>query len=275
MARVRNVTPKSGAWPADLESDVRRRLQDGARIRRTLPDQGRLHIDRPLPFLCISRRSGADAPGEAARLVTSEASYLICPARAGLHGHLASLVAAVVGGIVEQFGACLVVEVWEGPAPAADEDLPINALAPGFRIVATRGASDERVTTGLESALSRVRVGRNAAHVVQTPAAKNCAGGARPLMRAAEARRLGCLLYGLEVDPVYRSPVTGDAFPRVLRQLRRGLTIALRRRRASNSTSFCSSVPSIPSRRGTSSSGASTAAHPPCTTAPCRPIPSS
>ena len=229
MARARTTRPISDAWPAGLECDVRHRLQDGARIRRTLPAHGRLHIDRPLPFLCISRHAGPGVPGEAARLVTSEASYLICPARAGLHGHLAKLVEVVATELVEQFGACLIVEVWEGPASSADEEIPINALVPGFRIVAARGASDDRVTSSIESALSRVRVGRNAAQVAQTSAAKNCAPGTRPLMKAADARRLGCCLYGLEVDPVYRSPVTGDAFPRVLRQLRRGLTIALRR----------------------------------------------
>ena len=111
----------------------------------------------------------------------------------------------------------------------ADEETPGAALKPGFRIVATRGASQDSVTNSLESSLARVRLGKSTARVVKTWAGKACAEAMRPLMTAAAAKRLGCLVYGLEIAPVYRSPVSGDVFPGVLRQLRRGLSIALRR----------------------------------------------
>ena len=46
-------------------------------------------------------------------------------------------------------------------------------------------------------------------------------GGSQP---ADEAARMGCLLYGLEVAPSFRDPVSGEAYPRILNELRRKLS---------------------------------------------------
>ncbi len=50
-----------------------------------------------------------------------------------------------------------------------------------------------------------------------------------PILRPADATDIGCQVYGLEISPVYRNPETGEVFPRILRILRRSVTVALRR----------------------------------------------
>ena len=40
---------------AGLVDEVRARLGAGKSVRRNLPDGGRLHIDHPVPFLCVYR----------------------------------------------------------------------------------------------------------------------------------------------------------------------------------------------------------------------------
>jgi uncharacterized protein (TIGR02421 family) len=50
-----------------------------------------------------------------------------------------------------------------------------------------------------------------------------------PVLRPEVAVEIGCQVYGLEIFPIYRDTVSGDVFPRVLRLLRRSLTVALRR----------------------------------------------
>ncbi|MBA3460653.1 MAG: hypothetical protein H0T46_11860, partial [Deltaproteobacteria bacterium] len=57
---------------------ARERLAVGKPIRRTLEDGGRLHIDRPLPFLCVYRAPDGPDLGTA-DLVRTQASYLIAP----------------------------------------------------------------------------------------------------------------------------------------------------------------------------------------------------
>ena len=69
------MTAKPGVIDDRLIEAVKERLGDDLRIRRTLPEGGRLHIDRPLPFLCVYRRP-SDGDDGTDRLVTTEASYL-------------------------------------------------------------------------------------------------------------------------------------------------------------------------------------------------------
>ena len=84
---------------------VKTRLAEARPIRRTLPDGGRLHIDRPVPFLCVYRKVEHD-PGTA-DLVRTQASYLIAHEPAQLADPIAAVLANVCGG-------CLVLELFAG-----------------------------------------------------------------------------------------------------------------------------------------------------------------
>ena len=215
--------------PADTLSAIRQRLREDKPVRRALPEWGRVHIDRQIPFLCVYRRPTTGHVAGAERLVTSEASYLICSGRRRLHSGLAELVHAVAEILIEQFGACLLVELWDAPANTTEVSEATDKLTPAFRVVATRKASRNDVTVDLETALGRVKLGRRKARVSTVSAAKSCPKTMRPFLTASEAAEMGCLLYGVEIAPVYRNAETGEVFPRLLRVLRRSLTIALRR----------------------------------------------
>jgi hypothetical protein len=53
-------------------------LTRGEAVRRDLPGGGRVHIDRPLPFLCVHASDGV-AESAALDVATAHASYLIAP----------------------------------------------------------------------------------------------------------------------------------------------------------------------------------------------------
>src|SRR4051812_35282024 len=59
---------------AEIRQDLSELVSAGKPIRRELPDGGRLHIDRPLPFLWVHFGS---EPIAARDVVSSNASYLI------------------------------------------------------------------------------------------------------------------------------------------------------------------------------------------------------
>ena len=65
--------------PVKLIAEVRQRLAKNNQVRRKLPDQGRLHIDRQLPFLFVYRRPADREDLGAERLVMGEAAYLVAP----------------------------------------------------------------------------------------------------------------------------------------------------------------------------------------------------
>ena len=78
------------------------RLAEGKRVRRALPIWGRVHIDRPLPFLCVYRRQDAADVG-LPELVNSDAAYLVASGERRLHPSLSALVQAIVRTMTDRF----------------------------------------------------------------------------------------------------------------------------------------------------------------------------
>ena len=57
------------------------RLRAGEGVDVALPGGGRLHLDRPLPFLCVCRRPAGERWPDTEALLTSLAAWLIASAR--------------------------------------------------------------------------------------------------------------------------------------------------------------------------------------------------
>ncbi len=221
--------PKTDTVPDRLIRQVRTRLAGGKRVRRTLPEWGRLAVDRPLPFLCVYRRPTRNPDNGAFRLVTSEASYLTCSASRLQLAGVGRLAAAVAETQAETFGGFLIVEVWTGKTPVVPDEVSVDMLHPSFRVFEPRGNGHESLTDSFEQALRRIKLGRQRATVATVESARRWPRGLQPIVPVAEIERIGCLYYGLEVAPIFRDPASGEAYPRVLNELRRRLSVALRR----------------------------------------------
>ncbi len=215
--------------PERLIGVVRERLAEGKRVRRTLPVWGRLAVDRPLPFLCVYRRPTRTPDNDAFRLVTSEASYLTSSAERRQREGVARLAAAVAETQTEKFGGFLIFEIWTGTPIREGDEVSTASLRPEFTIFAPRKNGHEALTDRLEESLRRIKIGRQRAKVVTVEGARRWPRGLPPIVPADAQQRLGCLYYGLEVAPVFRDPDSGESYPRVLNDLRRKLSVALRR----------------------------------------------
>jgi len=196
--------------PEALLEAVRARLRAGKTVRRNLPG-GRLHIDRPLPFLVVHRipRDRAD-PGTA-DLVRAQASYLVASADAPV----ATLCAGVVEELVSACGACLLLEIWSAHEHSSRPSARIHT--PESDRLATTVAVLAKALRGIA-----LPVGELACEVAigsPTPPGEDA------LVASSDAKHRGCLLIGLELPPVYRSP--NVAYPFVVRQLARELDRAL------------------------------------------------
>ena len=135
---------------------IQGRIAQGKRVRRTLPAGGRLHVDRPLPFLCLYRKPARRPDAGTDHLVTTEASYLVSSGAPRHRDELRLLLQGVVEGLVKETGACLVLEVWAGDQDRRGEVVD-RAPTPGFRVFAPpaeRGLTE--VVGRLETALSRI-----------------------------------------------------------------------------------------------------------------------
>ena len=205
------------------------RMAAGQRIRRMLPAWGRIHIDRPLPFVCLYRRPpGREDPGTD-RLVTGEASYVTALGAHALRPGLRTLTDAVTGVLIEQFGACLLLEVWAGERDAGADVQEPGVRRPAFVIKTLTDDSLAPAVDALKESLGRIAVAKRSAEVRVTETNVWWPTGlGRPITRSNAAAE-HCYALGLEVAPIYRDADGGEVYPLVLRELRRSLGRALRR----------------------------------------------
>jgi uncharacterized protein (TIGR02421 family) len=210
-----------------LIATIRQRLAANQPVRRTLPDRGRLHIDRQLPFLVVYRRRRAGVDEGAASLVWGEASYLIAPHGTKHSRKISALIDAISGDMVEIFGGFLVVEIWSAPAPPSVPNELGELPKPAFRVVVPRRDQDSASVGALVERLRKVRIQGRRAEVELVPGGRLSPPGEPRLNRRFGSADSPVRLIGLEVRPVYRNEDTGELFPEVRRSLHRQLSVAL------------------------------------------------
>ena len=211
-----------------LIDTICRRLSENKRVRRTLPGNGRLHIDRQLPFLCVYRRPPETEDLGTERLVKGEASYLMVPGSATHHEAVSGLVSALGTTMLNEFGAFLVVEIWAGPDGGKSADAAVPSVLPAFQIVAPPSAALATTVDVLARRLTRVKVLKQAVEVEVVEERQPAPPGMPPLLGVGDAAGRRLYTIGLAVPPVYRNAKAGTEFPLLMRQFRRSLGQALR-----------------------------------------------
>jgi len=213
--------------PALIEA-ICARIKSNVRVRRTLPGQGRVHIDRQVPFLCVYRRPAGHDDAGTEHLVKGEASYLIAPGKRRFHSGVSALVHRIVELLSSEFGACLIVEIWAAPDGGKANDPAVPAVLPTFTIHASPNAAMTRTVEAFLRRLQPLTVLKHGVHVDLVRDGRGHAPSLRPLVTASEARTLNCSVIGIAVPPVYRRPDSTEEFPLLSRSLRRSLSLALR-----------------------------------------------
>lgn len=220
---------ESGATFETVAEAACQRLARNERIRRVLPGEGRLRIDRQLPFLCVYRAAPDRFDPGTSELVTTQAAYLVASGDEEYRQPLAALCRRIGAAMREHYGTFLFLEVW---AQEVDDELRRSraAAAPAFEIVAPEPDSLPKPLDALAAALSEVTVSGQRATVSTSHGLRIAPPGLRPLESAGKSRAAGgSFALGLAVRPIYRDPATGTLYPLVLQRLRSQLARALRK----------------------------------------------
>ncbi|MCA9122529.1 MAG: DUF1704 domain-containing protein [Planctomycetaceae bacterium] len=211
-----------------LIAEICDRLAHNKQVRRTLPQKGRLHIDRQLPFLCVYRRPTNREDAGTHRLVKGEASYLVAPGDEQFYDSTSDLVRKVVATLSQEFGAFLIIEVWAAPDGGKANDPAVPTVSPTFTIHAPNASGLGRTIEALEKRLLRIKILKQAVEVAVDRQSNSHPTDMKPLLSLAEARELNCSLIGISVPPVYRHAKKQQEFPQIMRALGRSFAIALR-----------------------------------------------
>ncbi|MFT7641339.1 MAG: hypothetical protein ACI9G1_003086 [Pirellulaceae bacterium] len=223
-----NSAGHSIAVPDSLIETVRRRLDGNLRVRRTLPGNGRIHIDRQVPFLCIYRQPTDHCDTGTEKLIKGEASYLIVPGASSARASIAKLVRAVVKTLSEKFGAFLIVEVWTSLEGGKANDPASPSVLPQFCVNTGGSSSMTPVVDALERRLSKIKILKQNVQVEVAWEGSTHPSGMKPFLTKSEANDLNCSFLGVVVPPVFRRPDSTQEFPQLARELRRSLSLSLR-----------------------------------------------
>ncbi len=197
-----------------LAKKVIAKLEAGETVDFELPRGGRLHIDRPLPFLCVYRPQTPGSEADTESLLMTQSAWLIVAPQVDISDWLGELMQY----LQQRFGACLLLELWTGQAVA--EALPPHA----FNIVADPDHDLPELLEQLENALLQVTIHRKTPQISLQYRKPVAPAGLPPLLPEGH-----CHVVGLEINPVYRDPQSGDTFVFAHRAFRQRLNRALKR----------------------------------------------
>lgn len=207
MSRTRLSERSPKGSDLALIEEVLRSLDAGKPIRKEFEDGGRLHIDRPLPFLCVHLTDAGNALA-AREVASANASYLITSDL-----NAAVLVVEAIGApMVERFGAFLVLDIGELERDRfLSEDAP---YLPPFEIVLS--ATDQ---PGARAALAAFGVAVEIEEArSRTPRLERRRSHDDPNARLSSLVNLyPCLT--LRFAPVYRVPESEDIYPDLLQKM--------------------------------------------------------
>ena len=206
---------------------LRAEVRAGEPVRRKLPGWGRLYLDAERPFLCVYRRPPLRRDAATARLVTSQAAYLLAPGEPAFYEPLAALLGGLVREMEARYGSFLLVELWSTPDRGEAAPADPTSLTPSFRVVAPETEAPHPAVAELARQLQRITLHTQIADVEVACADVPAPPDLPPLPVPDLGRR--SLHVGLEVEPIYRDAETGAVYPFLFDDLRRQLDEAFRR----------------------------------------------
>jgi uncharacterized protein (TIGR02421 family) len=212
----------------ELIQEILDRLSKGKPVRRTLPQGGRIHIDRSLPFIVVYRRPYKRTDEGTDKLIKAEASYLIASSDPKIKRSLSNLIQKVAETLSKECGAFLIIEIWSQSENNSTNDNDNLPPKPGFRLITSQIRPPTKTVDALRKALNRIVILKQKTTITVTQNKVCSPPGKTPLISNTKAAELNCFTLGIEVHPIYRKPKSKEVYPLVLRRLQRGFDSALR-----------------------------------------------
>ncbi|MCB0746160.1 MAG: DUF1704 domain-containing protein [Ignavibacteriae bacterium] len=207
---------------------VCKQIAENKSVRKTLPLRGRLHIDRPLPFLVVYRRPVKRIDHGTDKLVKGEASYLIASASRKIKAGVSKLVQNIIVQIASEHKAFLILEVWTKKNNQLNSNNHAGILKPSITLKISKTHFPTETVEALQKGLSSIYLLRQKINVEVLYDNSQWPEKMHSLVPNNFGKANNCYLIGIEIDPIFQNAITGDIFPLVLRKLHQGLSKALK-----------------------------------------------
>lgn len=187
------------------------------RVRRKIDGNGKISIDRKLPYILLYRYPLDKSDAGTVKLILSESSYLVAPRDTYDQVQLKKLLRSLTEAMVKEFGSFLILEIWS----TEEAGNTFKIFGPG------KGASS--TIEALEKGLKDVKNFYPEADVEVISSGTRNAPKTEPVFSVQEIKELGCLVLGLEVPRIFQDLETGRLYPVFLRTFRSHLSKTLRK----------------------------------------------
>ncbi|NEN21939.1 DUF1704 domain-containing protein [Cryomorpha ignava] len=174
---------------------VKSKIEAGESINLELPKNGMLHIEKPLPYICVYRFKNDDP--YFAGLLKTQASYLIADAELDI----SELLKEISISVSEKLNAFLILEMW--PVRTA-HDAQFGIFCPENKAVATIAS----LKKGFEK-IKKIYPGVSA-KVINTKNRQR--GDLAPLMNVDESKESGSLIIGIAVPAIYQNTAEEEIY---------------------------------------------------------------
>lgn len=178
-----------------------------------LPEDGELHVDKLLPYICVYRYNEEPDP-YFTRLVKTQGSYLIIKDTFSPTDLLKNISQA----IVKKLNAFLIIELWP---ERKNHDAEFTILAPKNRAPATVKA--------LERGLNELRLIYPKVTVKTTTSIRRHPEHLAPLLNIATSKDIGSLVLGLGIPTLYERPEEEEIYSLFFRKFFRKFSEILKR----------------------------------------------
>ncbi len=189
-----------------------RNFEDDLPVNEQLPEDGFLHIDKLLPFICVYRFKQDDALFSG--LLRTQASYLI--AKDSLN--ISNLLDCLASTISKKLNSFLIIEMWP---VRKDHEAEFEIFCPKDRAPATLGA----LTEGIEE----LRVLYPEISVEVNDTVNRHPPHLEPLLEKNKYKESGTLVIGLAVPTIYERPEENEIFSLFYRKFVSQLSVILKR----------------------------------------------
>lgn len=209
---------KKSALTPGLITTIAQRVTQGLQVRRNLSTDGRIHIDRQLPFLVVYRppQTGAD---EALRsLVASQASYVIAPSDPAAGSFVHDLVERIAAIQSQPFGGFLLIEIW-ATKDSAGVTTVADDIRPDFEMLIPGALQETPTVNSLVVGLGRMTILGQQANVLVRTSTAIAPSEQRPLVTPAVAKATNTHFIGIGAYPAWRSSESGESYPLVQRAM--------------------------------------------------------
>lgn len=201
---------------ADFIAELADRITAGKAVRRKLPPGGRIHVDRPLPFVVIHRARRTRSASAALGVATASPVYAVWPRNTEGDAFAYDLIEALGHTLDERLGAFLVAELYDLPVPETEKADSADPTPYRFQVGASDHPGARRAADALERALENLELERQTPRIDPMPESEDLV-----------ALPAGTPRISLGIPRTYRTPDGDDVFPGVLHALQTGVLDAL------------------------------------------------